>query len=158
MSGNPEDVMNKSLQTLVHALKLRRQKKKQQQQPNNSRWEFLRKILGPEKYRAVRHLVEQIKLARLIKAGEGCGSCRRMDDGTMVCPRPEQQSNNNISDNNNQRQFPSAVQSLFFEVELLHALEFKSLQAWRVSDWDELIQQAQEILRNYQKWRAASIP
>lgn len=135
--------MNKNLKALVHALQLRRQKARTTQ-----RTEFLRKTLGPEKHSQIKRLVEQIKLARLEKVGENCAQCRRLDDGSMLCPSKPTKGNDGSN-----KKFPSAVHSLFFDVNLINALEFKSLQTWRDTKWDDLIEEAQEILRNYHNWR-----
>ena len=137
--------MNKSLQTLVQALQARRRQQRAKTNALSSRQEFLRKLLGPEKYLEIKRMVEQSKLERLLKVGEECPQCRRLDNGVMVCPRPEKDKACH--------KFPAAVHGLFFQVNLLHALEFKSLQTWRDTDWDKLIQEAEEILRNYQNWR-----
>ena len=136
---NPE-YMNESLRSLVGVLKHRRNKKVRSV---SNREEFLRKILGPEKHVRVRRLAEQIKLARLQKVGEGCAQCRMLDNGAMVCPRPEVPS----------KSFPRPVKRLFFKVDLMNALEFRSLQAWKETNWDGLISEAEEILREYHDWR-----
>uniref|UniRef100_A0A7S3LGI2 Uncharacterized protein n=1 Tax=Amphora coffeiformis TaxID=265554 RepID=A0A7S3LGI2_9STRA len=132
--------MNERLRSLVEALKQRRNKKVGS---CSNREGFLRKILGPEKHVRVRRLAEQIKLARLQKVGEGCAQCRMLENGTMVCPRPEGPS----------KSFPRPVQRLFFKVDLMHALEFRSIQTWQETNWDGLIAEAEEILREYQDWR-----
>ena len=142
---NPEE-MNKNLQSLVQVLQMRRARRAKNALTDH-REEFLRKILGLEKHCRIKRLVEQIKLARLEKVGEGCAQCRRLDDGSMVCPRPDKKGGST-------KKFPSAVHALFFEVNLINSLEFKSLQTWRDTNWDDLVEEAEEILRNYQNWRA----
>ena len=154
---NPEQ-MNKSLQSLVETLKNRRQKAKDSSVlsagmvplslsgTTRMRQEFLRKILGQEKHGQIKRLVQEIKLARLEMVGERCTQCRRQEDGTMVCPMPSTTSSSSNS-------FPPAVKRLFFKVDLIHALEFQSLQTWRSTDWEVLLIEAQEILDNYREWR-----
>ena len=132
-------MVNLKLQSLVGALKLRRQKRAG---IVSTQEEFLRRILGPQKYIKVRRLVEEIKIERLRKVGENCVQCRRQANGTLVCP-----SNATPS-----KTFPPAVKRLFFRVELMHALEFRSLQMWKETDWDSLIVEAEEILNDYRTW------
>ena len=138
--ANPER-MKQNLQTMVQALQQRRQLKQ-----NMARQEFLRKILGPEKHAQVKQLVQQIKLERLKKASEGCAQCRVLENGATVCPMPEKGTKGSKS-------FPTAVKRLFFQVDLIHALEFKSLQTWRETKWDDLIAEAKAILQEYQDWK-----
>lgn len=132
--------MDETLRTLVQALRHRRDKRLG---GVSRREEFLRNILGPEKHVRVRRLAEQIKLARLQKVGESCPQCRVLESGAMVCPRPEVASSS----------FPLPIKRLFFQVGLMHALEFKSIQAWKETKWDELIAEAEGVLREYNDWR-----
>jgi len=133
--------MNERLRSLVQALKDRKNKKSES--CCTKREGFLRKILGPEKHVRVRRLAEQIKLARLQKVGEGCAQCRVLESGAMVCPLPDGPS----------KTFPRPVQRLFFKVDLMNALEFRSIQAWQETNWDGLMDEAEEILREYHDWR-----
>ena len=66
-----------------------------------------------------------------------------MENGAMVCPRPEKPGS---------KSFPVPVKKLFFKVDLMNALEFKSIQAWKETNWDELIADAEKILGEYHDW------
>lgn len=146
-----DDDMNQRLQTLVQTLQRRRQRRRAAQQQNTvqtRRQQVLVHILGPAQHAKIKRLVQQIKLARLEKAAENCAQCRRLEDGTLVCPSTPTMANNHTG------KFPAAVHGLFFKVNLLHALEFTSLQTWRNTNWEELVHEAEDILRNYQRWRA----
>ena len=134
--------MNLKLQSLVEALKLRRQKRAG---IVSSQDEFLRRLLGPQKYIKVRRLVEEIKLERFRKVGENCAQCRRQANGTLLC-------RSNATTTTHSKAFSPAVKRLFFRVELMHALEFRSLQMWKETDWDSLIVEAEEILNDYRTW------
>jgi hypothetical protein len=97
--------------------------------------------LGPEKYQRVRRLVDEIKLERLKKASETCTRCKKLEDGRMVCPRPQKPG-----------VLPCEVRALFFGADLLDAIKFHSIQAWKHIDWDQLVEEAEEILRKYRSW------
>lgn len=135
---NDSEYLKERLKALVQTLENRRKRKAAS--ISEEREKFLRKVLGPEKHKKVKRLVDEVKLARLQKAGESCAACRKLENGTMVCPVPV-------------NRFPCAVKQLFFGVELLHAIEFKPPYTWAQNNWDELIQQCEQILRDYRTWR-----
>jgi hypothetical protein len=98
-----------------------------------------------EKYAKVKRLTDEIKLERLRVVGSNCAQCRTMENGVTVCPRPS-------------KEFPTAVKKLFFRVDLIHTLEFRSPHHWHTTNWDELIMDAEEILREYKEWAGLKNP
>jgi hypothetical protein len=132
--------VNQRLRSLLNALKHRKEKK-QAESAASDRETFLRDLLGLKKYKQVRRLVDEIKLERLKKVAEGCTRCKKLEDGTMVCPRPQKPG-----------VLPCEVRALFFGAELMDAIKFHSTQAWKDVDWDKLAEGAEEILLKYRSW------
>lgn len=132
------DFVNERLKGLVQVLQQRRKRKAEKIAAQ--RQELLQKVLGHKRHKKVKRLVDEVKLARLEKASEGCAQCKITENGTFMCPAPT-------------NGFPYAVKQLFFGVELVHAIELRPPETWKDNNWENLIEQAEQILREYRVWR-----
>jgi hypothetical protein len=132
---DPAEALNYSLQQLAYALKARiaRKGEKAKKQPREL---LLMRALGSDRYEEATSLVRTIKMLRLSRAASACtgrGPCstRQRSLPTVI---------------------PSPASQLFFHTQLSPVMERAPTESFADQDWENLMTQAKENIREYLEW------
>jgi hypothetical protein len=121
--------MDLRLRSLMTVLVRRRMCDSAQRQ----RTQILVRLLGKEKYQLIQHLVREVRLAKMKNVA-------KLKCNGVVCGAT-------FGEN-----LPEVVRRLYFETTLLQCFEKYSLDRLRGLDWEMLMEQAQENLRDFRMW------
>jgi hypothetical protein len=97
------------------------------------RTQILVRLLGKEKYQRIQHLVREVRQAKMKKVA-------KLKCNGVVCGAT-------FGEN-----LPEVVRRLYFETTLLQCFEKYSVNRLRGLDWEMLMEQAQENLRDFYMW------
>ena len=137
--NEPSEALNYALKQVALSLMGRIARKEELEQCRSYR---LERALGEERYQEVMALVREIKLLRLSRAGAACA-------GPQCALSPKRSSDRHHS---LPMVIPCPVNQLFFHNSLVEVVDHAPLASLPDQDWDGLVRQAKQDLRDYLEW------
>jgi len=146
-TSDTEDTLDRRLHQLMESLLQRRRAKISQMRDttdpddNHHRTAVLKQCLGAQQYQRLQSILEQVQH---LGVARGC-CCAASDESATSSSSPLQ----------GHTQAPAAVRQLFFHTDLLRVVyrtPVEQLLRQQQQDWEDLLQQAERHIADYQAW------